>query len=171
MKKKIIDENGRLFGKISVIDVIVIIVVVILAAADYVKYGVLDKTSASVQTTPITYTAVASQVSQSNASLLRDGDEIYTDSGIDLGKIINVDSKPSSFASQTVDGTYVMATADGKFDVALTIEAPCSESNGRYYINRTYELSANTEQKMVTKYNSVTATIMSVDTVAVSGNG
>ena len=34
---KIIDGNGRLFGKISVIDVLVILVVAVLAAALYFK--------------------------------------------------------------------------------------------------------------------------------------
>lgn len=34
---KIIDRNGRLFGKISVIDVIVILAVIVMAAAIYVK--------------------------------------------------------------------------------------------------------------------------------------
>ena len=33
----IMDRNGRLFGKISIIDVIVVLAVVVLAAALYVK--------------------------------------------------------------------------------------------------------------------------------------
>ena len=34
---KIIDRNGRLFGKISVIDVIVILAVIVMAEANYDK--------------------------------------------------------------------------------------------------------------------------------------
>ena len=34
---KILDRDGRLFGKISIIDVIVILVVAVLALAIYVK--------------------------------------------------------------------------------------------------------------------------------------
>ena len=34
---KLMDKNGRLFGKISVIDVVVVLVVLVMAAALYVK--------------------------------------------------------------------------------------------------------------------------------------
>ena len=170
-KKKIIDDRGRLFGKISVIDVIVIVIVVVLAVAVYVKYDVLDKTNSAVKTTPITYTAVVSQVRQPSAALFRDGDEIYTNTGIDMGQITNITTAPSQVSTSILDGTYVMANVDGRYDVTLTIVAPCSESNGRYYINKTYELRVNTDQQMVTKYNAVTVTIIGMDTSAVTENG
>ena len=44
---KIIDKNGRLFGKISVIDVLVILVVAVMAFALYVKNNSLSVTSTS----------------------------------------------------------------------------------------------------------------------------
>ena len=52
--KKIVDERGRLFGRISVIDFIVIAVVIVLAVAAYYKYHALDATSKSAGNTPIT---------------------------------------------------------------------------------------------------------------------
>ena len=55
---KILDRDGRLFGKISIIDVIVILVVAVLALAIYVK-GQMPQTGASVTTTPVVYQILA----------------------------------------------------------------------------------------------------------------
>ena len=52
---KLMDKNGRLFGKISVIDVVVVLVVLVMAAALYVKNTSLSHTSTRVTNTPITY--------------------------------------------------------------------------------------------------------------------
>ena len=56
---KILDRDGRLFGKISIIDVIVILVVAVLALAIYVK-GQMPQTGASVTTTPVVYQGLLS---------------------------------------------------------------------------------------------------------------
>ena len=42
---KLMDKNGRLFGKISVIDVVVVLVVLVMAAALHVKNTSLSHTS------------------------------------------------------------------------------------------------------------------------------
>ena len=51
---KLIDRNGRLFGKISVVDVLVILVVAVMALALYVK-GHQTQTSTSTVNSTITY--------------------------------------------------------------------------------------------------------------------
>ena len=56
---KIMDKNGRLFGKISVIDVLVILVVAVMAFALYVKNNTLSVTSTSAPGTTITVTVLA----------------------------------------------------------------------------------------------------------------
>ena len=45
--KKLIDENGRLFGLVSVIDVAVIVVVAVLAVALYTKDSAMPIASAA----------------------------------------------------------------------------------------------------------------------------
>jgi len=55
-RKKLIDERGRVFGLISVIDVAVIAVVLLLAAGIYVRYFRVQTTATAQPMTPITYT-------------------------------------------------------------------------------------------------------------------
>ena len=57
---KLIDRNGRLFGKVSVIDLIVVAVVLVLAVALNMKNNHLSHTSTSVTNDPITYQVLVS---------------------------------------------------------------------------------------------------------------
>ena len=71
---KLMDKNGRLFGKISVIDVVVVLVVLVMAAALYVKNTSLSHTSTRVTNTPITYQVTAYNVRQYVADAIQEGD-------------------------------------------------------------------------------------------------
>ena len=51
---KIMDRNGRLFGKISIVDVVVILVVLVMGAAIYYKTH-QPQTGTKVTTTKIVY--------------------------------------------------------------------------------------------------------------------
>ena len=73
---KIIDRNGRLFGKISVIDVLVIAVVLVMAAALFFKSN-QTHTGTSVTSETITYQMVANGVRTYVADAVQVGDLMY----------------------------------------------------------------------------------------------
>ena len=59
---KLIDNNGRLFGKISIIDVLVILVVAAMGAALYLKTNHNEITSTATSNDTITYQVLVSGV-------------------------------------------------------------------------------------------------------------
>ena len=152
---KIIDKQGRLFGKISVIDLIVIAVVVILAAALYMKRNVMEHTSPSVPTTGIVYEVRVPSVRDELLDEFQVGDKVYdkdNDSGNAIGTIIDIRVEPNRQPASFADGSYQVAEVEGRNDVYLTLSADGLESNGRYYVNRTYEVSVNSYRNIYTKY-------------------
>ena len=152
--RKIIDDKGRLFGKISVIDILVVIVVIVVAAAFYVKFYVQDTPISARDTFEVTYTVRIAGIRMSSASLLRPGDRFYTmETGTLMGYISEIDIVDAEAADTRVDGTYVIAPVEDRYDVTLTIAADCSISNGRYYLDKTIELSSNCIYRAYTKYN------------------
>jgi hypothetical protein len=162
--RKIIDDRGRLFGSISVIDVIVAAVVVVLAVAVFVKFRPDESPAATTNTANVTYTVKISGIRISNANLLRRNDRLYTkDSEIYIGTIVDINVEDAYGIDTIMDGTYVRARVHERYDVTLTISAPCSYSNSRYYINRTFELNANAEIWMHTKYNELSGTIITIE--------
>jgi len=161
--KKIIDDKGRLFGLFSIIDVIVAVVVVILAASVILKFSGKANPLTATNTVEVTFTVQISTIRESNVKHLRVGDKIYaTDIGTMLGTISDVKVTGAKSIESLPNGTYVEADVEGYFDVLLSVDSICSFSNGRYYVDRTLELNANSELWMYTKYNDIRGIIMSI---------
>jgi len=160
--RKIIDGNGRLFGLISFIDVIVLVAVIVLAVASFTKFNVHDNPLTATGTTRVTYTVEVHAMSYTAANLLRPGDLLHTDSGIYIGTITDVSIADAKWPEPLVDGSYVMANVHERYDATLTVEVQASFNSGRYFADRLFELNANTEQRMTTKYNTFTGFIITI---------
>jgi hypothetical protein len=154
MMKKLIDERGRLFGKVSVIDVFVLLAVVILAIAAFTKFNVYQNPLTSDNTVDIVYTLEIPAIRYSNANIIRPGDKVYSlETGANIGTVMAVEIRDAYAIEDKADGAFVIARVHERYDVFLTVEAHCSYSNGRLYADRTFELNANAEYKIYTKYN------------------
>ena len=164
--RKVIDDKGRLFGKVSVIDIIVVAVVAVLVVAYYTKFNVGDLPMSSSDTVEVTYTMRIAGIRMSSAGLLRLGDRFFaTETGTYMGYISNIHITEAEAADTLVDGSYVVAPVEERYDVTLTIEADCSISNGRYYLDKTIELSANCVYRAYTKYNDFFTVLVTEITV------
>jgi hypothetical protein len=156
MKRKILDENGRLFGKVSVIDVIVLIAVVVLAIAAFTKFNLPDSPVSSDRTVDVVYTIQVNAMRDLEGGLtrlLRAGDKLYfRRTGAFIGTIVDVRISDAMSLESLEDGTYILARVYDRYDVELVVEAKCTYSNGRYYADRTFELHANEESHVYTKY-------------------
>ena len=160
MKKKVIDKNGRLFGVVSIIDLVIILVILILAVGVYVKFFVLDKTSVVTEQQTITYTLFAQNVREETMDCIQTGDILYhSDSGILLGTITNIQVKDAVATLQMLDGTNKEVPVEDRYDMYLTMETKCTKQDGRVFINKTYELSADYSTYVQTKYAKLKATI------------
>lgn len=163
--KKIIDEHGRVFGKLSIIDFFVILIVLCVGAALYVKFDVLQATSVTASTDKITYQISLTGVRSYTVDALKAGDSLYDKSnggGYAIGVIKDVQVTDAKKAVAILDGTTVLGNYIGRYDVTLTVEADGSRSNGRYLVNKTYELNAGSSRTFYTKYCTFEATIAEI---------
>jgi hypothetical protein len=160
--RKIVDSSGRLFGKISLIDIVVIIAAAVTVLAAYAKHNVVGGPTVSVSTIPVQYKVMIRAIRDTSADLFREGDSLFSDSGFDIGVISGKEVSDAVSTTNLADGTYVEARVADRYDVELTVDVQCSYSAGRYYANRSFELAQNSEQKCHTKYVDVTGTISSV---------
>ena len=165
MKRKFIDENGRLFGKISFIDVVVLLAVAAVVLTFLLKPEVIVSTTGSTDTVPVEYTIVARDIRRNIAETFRPDDTLYTEGGVAIGKITEVKSEQAKLITQLVDGRYIEAIVESKVDAYITVMADCSHSNGRYYAGRTFELFVNQNGKYLTKYVAFPATMTEINPV------
>lgn len=165
MRRKWMDQNGRLFGVISVIDLLVIAVVAVLAVALYMKNHVLDTTSTSTGNTPITFTMECYNVRDYVVQAIQVGDAVYDkdrSSGGAIGKVTKIEQLPSGNITELSDGTIAMVSAEGCTNLRITVEGVGQVSQGRYKLNRVYELGINAARNFYTQYALFTGTVLEI---------
>ena len=150
---KITDKKGKLFGNINVVDFFVIVIVVVLLGGAYYKFGVLDKTSTGGTLQPVTYTVEVKRVRDYVFQNVQEGDELFDKtSGKSIGKIVKVESTPSTEPVLCQDGIYKIGTVQNRIDVVFTVMGEGTVTEDGCFINRTYELVRESDRTFVTKY-------------------
>ena len=140
---KMIDRNGRLFGKISVIDVLVILVVLVMAAALYFK-NIQTHTGTAVTEQTITFQVRARGVDNfvADAIVVGDGlyDQSYSSGGRALGEITDV-----------------------QVELIITVKGSGLITGKSYSINRVYDLGINSSRNYCTQRADFTGMVIAID--------
>ena len=162
---KIMDKNGRLFGKISVIDLIVVLVVALLAAALHAKTNTKEITGTAVTDQTITYELLVEGVPRYVADAIRVGDPLYEvnrSTGGSLGRVAQVEVLPGEILKEYDNGTTAPTQVEDGVNLRLTIEGEGIISDGRVMINRIYDLGINAAREFYTSYAQFVATVVSI---------
>ena len=162
---KMMDENGRLFGKISVIDVVVVVVVAALAVALYLKTNTLTHTSTATEDPTITYQVLARAVPDFVEGQVQVGDLFFdedrTSSGC-LGTVIAVEELPGDALTIFADGTAAVAPVEDSMNLLITVQGKGTINNGTYSLNRIYDLGVNSARNFCTQYVRMTGTVTAI---------
>ncbi len=162
---KVIDHNGRLFGKISVIDVLVILVVIALAGALYVK-NTRPHTGTSVATQTITYQVLVEGAQSYLKDNIHVGDKVYdltySSGGSPLGEITDIEEQPGSKLTTFTDGTMGLAGVEDGVNLLLTIQGEGLVGDKGYSLNRVYDLGINSARTYYTKYAQFDVTVTKI---------
>lgn len=161
---KIMDNNGRLFGKISIIDVAVVLLVAALAVALNHK-AQLPQTSTNVENAPITFQIWVRNQRPEILNAIHEGDSLYDpdrSTGGSLGQITQIQVSDGTQQGELVDGSVVQAPCEERVDLLITLEGSGLVENGSFILNRVYELGVNASRTMNTKYATFTATVVDI---------
>ena len=166
---KIVDRNGRLFGKISIIDVLVILVVLVMAAALYFKNN-QTHTGTSVTEQEITFVVRAQGVDNFVADAILVGDSLYdqdySSGGRALGEIIDVQVERDpgfKLADKLTNGTTGLLEAEETVDLLITVKGSGLVTGRTYSNNRVYDLGVNSSRSYCTKRADFKGTIASIE--------
>lgn len=163
--RKIIDQNGRLFGKISVIDIVVVLIVIAMAFALHIKNNELDASKTTGAGTTITFTTLAENLPLYVADAVQVGDKVYDkerSSGGAIGIITDVKRLPASETKELTDGTFAALPNEDACNLLITVEGSGMVTDGRYAFNRIYELGANAVRNFYTPYALFKSTVTAI---------
>lgn len=120
----LIDEKGRLFGKINIIDLLIVLLVIAIAGGAYlVFFGRSDKQA--VETSKVTYDFEITNVNKDFVDAITPGDPIRDSiRGNELGTVVSKESRKATMLNEDIiNGRYIIAEVPDAYDVVITIEA------------------------------------------------
>ncbi len=170
MKKRFIDERGRILGKVSVVDALMALLLIAVGVLIFARFSNWGTDTEDVPgdapegSVPVTFTVKVSQVRQGTVDALRVGDKIYNpNDGSELGVITDMEVKDAVARASDNRGHVVEMPVEGAFDVYLTIDGNAErESDGRLTIG-ILEIAVLSSSAFATKYVSTTGTIYTVE--------
>ena len=162
--KKIIDENGRLFGCISVIDVGVLLLAVVLVAAFVTKDEVTPIAVVAAPMQDISYEIIITNMPEGRLESLREGDTLYdAETKYAIGTVAGVEVEDCVISMLKADGTYVMAPIEGRYNVTVHVNAKAMVDDRHHiYVNRTNHIAVGLALDLYTKASQFSGTIVGI---------
>ena len=130
---KAVDNNGKLFGKVNLVDVGIVLLLVLAVAAvgaKIAKEKVLGKESAVIR-----YTLLAEGVRRQSVDAINKSYEKVVDAENEdeLGKIVDVKVEKAKKLVELPDGTFKESEYPDKFDLYVTVETNGTVSKNGYF--------------------------------------
>lgn len=159
---KIIDEKGRLFGKINVIDLLIIVVVFALAAATFIKFRTSD--SYMSKDTIIEYTLLVENIRTPTVDAINEKKDGILDyeTKKEIGDIVDAEISGASELEMLNNGKYKEVEYKDKYDLLLTIQTKGTETADNYYTASGKKLVVGDTITIYNEYASTTGKVKSI---------
>ena len=171
-----LDKKGRLFGKISIVDILVVVIVFVMLCGAFFAYqkisnkAVLTEDKSLVQTSQaemLEVTMRLKEVRHMTIDAISVGHEIYAkDTGKYLGEITEVTLEPSFRLIYDTDGSPVMAEVPERQDVLIKVHIPGSRLENGYYTANNVRLVHGTGLEIKTANIQTTPVIENITIVS-----
>lgn len=121
----LVDRKGRLFGKINLLDLVVLLAVLAVAGRFVYQQFRSDEITAVGEDREIEMTFMLPHVEQYTIDVLTEGEAVYdSKSNTYMGKVVDVDKRPSVVVREGPDGRLYESESDTKYDYFVTISGP-----------------------------------------------
>ena len=155
------DKNGKIGGKVSIIDILVVVLVVAVIVGIVARYGSRVKSNKQFE-----YVLKVESVRQYTVDALeKKGKVTDKKSEKDLGEIVDVQVENATLQSTTASGELKNPELPGRYTCYVTIRATGKESDDNYILEDSTELSVGRNVDLYSKYVKTSGDIKSVKVV------
>lgn len=118
-----IDNKGKLFGKINIIDLGVICIIILAAVLGMIKFNLNPINDTTVETVSFQYDLKVSGVRTYTVDAFKEGDIIYDGTSENpIGEIININVEPTKKYTSDINGVMKKETVPTQYDLILTLK-------------------------------------------------
>lgn len=144
----IIDKKGRIFGKVSIIDVFIVVLVMAVLAGAWYRFTKSKTPTPFVKTDKIRVEFFVEEMPDFAVNAVKIGDPVKESvQNTGLGRVVDIKKDSAIRWVETDKGEYVKTSREGYLSALVTIEAQgfygsngVSINNVDYYIGRTLTL-------------------------------
>ncbi|MCL5045746.1 MAG: DUF4330 domain-containing protein [Actinobacteria bacterium] len=136
---RLIDDKGRLFGRINVIDLLVVILVLALAGRfSYSRYISKSLKAIRKEQKPIEVVLVVGAVRQPTVDAIRVGSKVMASkTSTLLGEVVKVEAKPANVVFTGNDGRTYEMPSPSRLDVYVTLRGLGQVSENAVFLGDT----------------------------------
>ncbi len=143
----IIDQKGKLFGKISIVDILIVVIIIAAVAGVYYKFGKTAASNILTKTDTVQIGFFMEDAPDYAVNSVKLGDTVKDRSqNVLLGKVISATPGPSIVFYPDSTGVVRSSSKPGYASIAIMVEGQGAYSdtgvtiNGiEYYINKQFE--------------------------------
>ena len=156
------DKNGKIFGKVSIIDLLVLLAVIVGAIGFSVRFFSTAAENVN-ENTKCEYVVEIQDVRAFTVdALAKKGVVTEKKSGGIIGEITNVESKKYALPHVLSNGRVILVDIPEKYSVEVTVVGEGNVTSGGYYIGENVELSVGSTITMASKYANSTGKVKSI---------
>lgn len=160
-----INKKGKLFGKISIIDIVVVLAVAILAFGLYVRFGG-DEAKVSTQKQQIEYTVLVKGVRMGTVEALQEMGPITNATTKEAaGEITEVTFDAAFDSRELADGTIVETPLPERYTATVKIRVDGSVNNSGYYTSTNQPINIGSTLFFTSKFANTSGVIIDVKEV------
>lgn len=158
-----INKDGKLFGKISIIDILVVLLIAVAALGVYSRFFVGNE-KVETASSHIEYTLKISGVREGTFDALKTfkGPLYDTTTKEYLGEIIDVTAKNAVSSVDTANGLIKETTLPDRFDVIATVRVDGKINSSGYYTATNQVIAAGGTLTFTSKAAKTSGTIVDV---------
>ena len=156
------DKNGKIGGKVSIIDILVIIIVAIAAFGISMRFLSAPAKNAKTTTRVSFVVEVEGIRKYSVDALSKKGNVIDIKRKYLIGEIKDFSYEPQKKEAIDAKGEIVYAEVPERYTARVTIEADCKQTDNGYYIGDNFEVAVGSNVEIATKYANSSGKIISI---------
>lgn len=177
----IIDNKGKLFGKINIVDLVVVLVVVVAALGVVLTKVKLDNSKimsndsnmliqSSAELDTLEIKLKVKEVRDITRDAIIVGDDVYlTANDRILGSVVRVESEPAMREVIGNNGTVYQAEVPERYDVTIVVETEGKKKEEGFFTNTNIQLLYGREMGIKTSTIQTTPTIAGIEIIETEG--
>lgn len=162
------DKNGKIFGKINIIDLAAILIVVLAIIGITIRFTSIAAENVN-QKAKFSYVVEIEDIRIYSVNALKKMGTATDKQGNVIGEITNVETDRMRKQLVNDDGEPIKVYTPERYVAKVTLESEGKDTDSGYFVGENTELSVGSSITMYTKYSNCSGKIIKVDKIENQG--